>query len=134
MAWYDASENRPMAGRLLVMTILMAEFLAFCFVRRMLQGKGILRAVVLVIFVLLTNLSVIVLLIIWDFSSLQKAQGPYHLTVRELVFGDPDAERQRLLEKLYVAMLQETDPQVRHAYAESIAALKRKLPAAKVAE
>ena len=62
------------------------------------------------------------------------ALGPYRLTIRELLFGDPDAERQRLVEKLQLAMLQETDPQVRHAYAESIAALKSKLPAAKAVE
>jgi hypothetical protein len=52
------------------------------------------------------------------------ARGPYRLTIRELVFGDPDAERQRLMEKLHLAMLQETDPEVRRAYAESIAVLK----------
>lgn len=57
------------------------------------------------------------------------ARGPYRLTIRELVFGDPSAERQRLLEKLHLDMLQETDPEVRRAYAESIAALKRELPA-----
>lgn len=62
------------------------------------------------------------------------ARGPYHLTFRELMYGDPNAERQRLLEKLHLAMLQETDPKVRRAYAESIAALQRKLPAAKAAE
>ena len=53
------------------------------------------------------------------------AAAPYHLSLRELVYGDPDAERQRLMEKLHLAMLQETDPVVRQAYAESIAALKR---------
>jgi len=53
------------------------------------------------------------------------ARGHYHLTIRELVFGDPNAERQRLLEKLHLDMMQETDPEVRQAYAESIAALQR---------
>jgi hypothetical protein len=52
-------------------------------------------------------------------------RGPHRLTIRELVYGNPDAERQRLLEKLYMAMLQETDPQKRQAYAEAISALKR---------
>ncbi len=56
------------------------------------------------------------------------ARGPYRLTIRELVFGDPNAERQRLMEKLQLAMLQETDPEKRQAYAESIAALWRHLP------
>jgi hypothetical protein len=53
------------------------------------------------------------------------ARGPYRLTIRELVYGDPHAERQRLIEKLHLAMMQETDPKVRRAYAESIAALQR---------
>jgi hypothetical protein len=53
------------------------------------------------------------------------ATAPYHLSVRELVYGDPNAERQRLLEKLHLTMLQETDPEVRRAYAESIVALQR---------
>jgi aspartate aminotransferase-like enzyme len=45
--------------------------------------------------------------------------------VRELMLGDPNAERQRMLEKLHMDMLQETDPEVRRAYSESIAALQR---------
>jgi hypothetical protein len=53
------------------------------------------------------------------------ARGPYRLTIRELVFGDPNAERQRLLEKLHLDMMQETDPEMRRAYAESIAALQK---------
>lgn len=52
-------------------------------------------------------------------------RGSYRLTIRELVYGDPNAERQRLMEKLHLDMLQETDPEVRRAYAESIAALQR---------
>jgi hypothetical protein len=53
------------------------------------------------------------------------ARGPYRLTIRELMFGDPNAERQRLLEKLHLAMLQETDPKVRRTYSEAIATLQR---------
>jgi hypothetical protein len=69
------------------------------------------------------------------FYSERSARGPHRLTIRELVYGDPNAERQRLIEKLHLAMLQETDPEVGHAYAESIAALRRKLPpAAKAVE
>jgi len=61
--------------------------------------------------------------------------APYHLPLREMVFGDPDAERQRLLEKLHLALFEETDPEVRHAYAESIAALRRNAtPAAKATQ
>lgn len=53
------------------------------------------------------------------------ARVSHRLTIRELVFGDPHAERQRLMEKLHLAMMQENDPKVRQAYAESIAALQR---------
>lgn len=56
------------------------------------------------------------------------AAAPYHLSLRELVYGDPGAERQRLLEKLHLALLQEPDLEVRHAYAEAIAALRREEP------
>jgi hypothetical protein len=52
------------------------------------------------------------------------APAPYHLTLLELVYSDPEAERQRLMEKLHLAMLQETNPDLRQAYAESIAALR----------
>ena len=135
VTWPDASGNSPVVSRLPAMAILMAEFLAFCFVRGMLRGTGVLRAMVIVIFFLLVPLSGIVVLLIWDFAFPRKAQGPHDLTVRELVFGDPNAERQRLLENLYSAMLQETDPQVRQAYAESIAALKANgTPAAKATQ
>ena len=54
----------------------------------------------------------------------RKARASHRVTLRELVYGDPAAERQRLMEKLHRAMLQETDPQVRRAHAEAIAALK----------
>jgi ABC-type sugar transport system permease subunit len=116
------------------MAVLIAVFLAFWFVLGVLRDKPVLRAVVITIFFLLYPLSGIVVLLIWNFAFPRKGQGPYHLTVRELVFGDPSRERQRLLEKLQLAMLTETDPQVRQAYAESIAALNGKLPAAKVVE
>lgn len=46
-------------------------------------------------------------------------------TLRELVYGDPAAERQRLMEKLHLAMLHESDPQACQAYAEAIAVLQR---------
>ncbi|HEY2914285.1 MAG TPA: hypothetical protein VGK21_13065 [Candidatus Angelobacter sp.] len=136
----DAQGNSPTVSRLLAMAtfmaILMAVSLVFCFVLGMLRGKGVLRAVVIAIFLLLFRFDVIVgILLIWDFAFPRKAQGPYHLTLRELVFGDPDAERHRLIEKLHLAMLQETDPQVLQAYAEAIAALRtHEAPAAKATQ
>lgn len=70
-----------------------------------------------------------------NFVSERKARASHRVTLRELVYGDPEAERQRLMEKLHLAMLQETDPQVRRAYAEAIAALKTHgLPTANAAQ
>lgn len=121
-SWAITWSKAPVADRLLVMAILMAEFLAFIFVLEILRSKVVLRTVVILAFFLLLFPPVgIVVWLIWVFAFPRKAQGP---TLRELVHGDPDAERQRLLEKLHLAMLQETDPQVCHAYAEAIAALK----------
>jgi len=53
------------------------------------------------------------------------APPPYHLSFRELLLGDPFAERKRMIAKLEQSMADETDPEVRQAYAESIAALQR---------
>jgi hypothetical protein len=53
------------------------------------------------------------------------APPPYHLTWRELLLGDQGAEKERMIAKLEQSMREETDPEVRHAYAESIAALQR---------
>jgi|SRR5690349_12821314 len=63
------------------------------------------------------------------------APPPYHLTLRELLLGDSSAERKRMIALLERNMTQEPDPEVRHAYAESIAALRRhETPAAKAVE
>jgi len=65
----------------------------------------------------------------------RRTHGPYHLTMRELLLGDPLAERKRMLAKLEQTMMEETDPGLRQAYSESIAALRRHLPpGTKVAE
>jgi hypothetical protein len=126
---WSMSEDPP-TRRLLVMAILMAVFLAFCFVLGMLRSKAILRA--MVIFFLLFFPGGVVLWLIWNFAFPRKAQGPYHLTVRELLLGNQGAEKRRMIAKLEQSMREETDPQVRQAYAESIAALQANAsPAAK---
>jgi hypothetical protein len=43
--------------------------------------------------------------------------------VRELLLGNQGAEKRRMIAKLEQSMMEEPDPQVRQAYAESIAAL-----------
>jgi hypothetical protein len=62
------------------------------------------------------------------------APAPYHLSLRELVLGDPFAEKRRMMAKLEQSMADETEPEARLAYAEAIAALNRELPATKAAE
>jgi hypothetical protein len=65
----------------------------------------------------------------------RRARGPASHSLTELAYGNPDAERQRLMEKLHLTMLRETDPEVRRAYAESIAALRREqTPTAKATQ
>jgi hypothetical protein len=108
----------------------MAVFLAFCFVLAMLRSKVILRA--MVICFLLCFPGGVVLWLVWNFAFPRKMQGPYHLTVRELLLGNQGAEKRRMIAKLEQSMREETDPQVRQAYAESIAALQATAtPAAK---
>jgi hypothetical protein len=62
------------------------------------------------------------------FSKKRLTHPPYHLTRRELLLGDHIAERQRMIARLEQTMMEETDPGLRQAYAESIAALRRHLP------
>jgi hypothetical protein len=50
--------------------------------------------------------------------------SPRNLTIRELIEGDPEAERQRLIESLHLALLQENDPELRLAYEQAITTLK----------
>ena len=140
------SRNSPLASRPLDMAIFVVGMLAAGHVPGMLRGRlrALLALLLVVLFCLLfryrhdiyPHYSTLGLFLTFSLVFHRKAiaRSPNHLTIRELVFGDPDAERQRLLEKMHLAMLHETDPQMRQAYAESIAALKRKLPAVKATE
>lgn len=49
---------------------------------------------------------------------------PRNLTGRELIKSDPDADRVRMIETLHLDMLQETDPELRQAYAQAISDLR----------
>lgn len=62
-----------------------------------------------------------------NFLSIWKgfAPPPYHLTRRELLLGDPVAEKKRMIAKLEQSMREGTHPEVRRAYAEAIATLER---------
>ena len=132
--WHSAWPSRPLA-----MAILTATLLAARYVPGMLGGKlrALLAALVVIFFCLLLRShrdidqyaplgGILVFCLVFHRKAL--APPPYHLTVRELIYGDPDTERKRLVAKLHLAMMQETDPKLRQAYAQSIAALKRNLP------
>jgi len=131
------SQNSPLVSRPLDMAIFVAGMLAAGHLPRMLRGRlrALLAVLIVAFFCLLhrdhydiyNHYSTLGLFFLFSLVLLRKAPAPppYHLTLRELVYGDPEAERQRLIEKLHLAMMQETDPELRHAYAESIAALKR---------
>lgn len=143
-------QRSPLVSRPLDMAIFMAVILAAIYVPGMLRGR--LRAELAVLIVvsfcwlyrdhsayshdIYFHYNTLGFILIYGLVFHRKAivRSTDRLTIRELLFGDPDAERQRLLEKLHLALLQETDPEVRHAYAKSITALKRKLPAAKAVE
>jgi hypothetical protein len=126
------------ASRPIEMAVVTAVFFASLFVPGMMRRRLriLLALLIAAVFVLLWRYQpdlanhywVFFWLVAYNFVFYREisasAPPPYPLSLRELVFGDPNAERQRLMEKLHWAMLQETDPQVCHAYAEAIAALK----------
>ena len=125
------------ASQSIDMAVITAVYFASVFVPGMMRGRlrALVALLVAAIFGLLCRYNPDVADHYWMFFWLvainfafyreRPARGPYRLTIRELVFGDPNAERKRLLEKLHLTMLQETDPEMRRAYAESIAALQR---------
>jgi hypothetical protein len=64
-----------------------------------------------------------------------RRSASHPMPLRELVCGDQITERQRMIARLEQTMMEETDPELRQAYAESIAALRRHLqPGTKVVE
>lgn len=132
----DMWRNAPLVSRPLDMTIFMVVLLPIRHLPRLLRGKlrAVLAGLIVVFFCLLHHYrydmafhySILAMMLINGLVFQRKALAPTrHFTIRELVYGDPNAERQRLMEKLHLTMLQETDPQMRQAYAESIAALQR---------
>jgi hypothetical protein len=69
------------------------------------------------------------------FYSKPSTPPPYHLSMRELLIGDPFAEKKRMIAKLERSMEEATDPELQNAYATAIAALQRgESPMIKAAE
>jgi hypothetical protein len=141
MAWWVTSptmnDTPTVLTRPVDITVLTATYFVSLFVPGMLRrsARVLLALLIAAIFALLWryqpdlahHYSLFFWIVAFNFAFYREkpARGPYRVTIRELVYGDPNAERQRLTEKLHLAMLQETDPEVRRAYAESIAALQR---------
>ena len=147
--------HRPLVSRPLDMAIFMAVILVARYVPAMLRGRlRVELAVLIVVFFcwlyrgvyshdfysygLFFHYSILAFILTCSLVFHQKAPAPspYHLTLRELLYDDPNAERQRLMEKFHLAMRQETDPEIRQVYAEAIAVLHRdgSSPAAKATE
>jgi hypothetical protein len=142
----DMWRRSPLVSRPLDMAIFMAVVLAAIYVPGMLRGrlKAELAVLIVVSFCWLyrdhsaishdiySHYNILAVILIYGLVFHRKAIAPppYHLTLRELVYGDPNAERQRLMEKLHLAVLHEADPEVRQAYTEAIAVLQRNGPPA----
>jgi hypothetical protein len=140
-SWWMTSPmwgNSPLVSRPLDMAIFVAVMFAAVHLPRLIRGRlRALLAVLLVAFFCLlhrdrydiyNHYSTLGIFCFFSLVLTGNASTPptYHLILRELVYGDPEAERQRLLAKVHLAMMQETDPELRRAYAESIAALRSK--------
>ena len=153
MGWWLTSPilrpTRSLLSRSIDMAVIAVTYFASLFVPGMMRGRlrALMVLLIAAIFGLLWRYNPGVaehdLIFFWmvasNFAFHRKAPAsappPYHLSFRELLLGDPFAERKRMIAKLEQSMANETDPEVCHAYAESIAALRRNLPpAAKVVE
>jgi hypothetical protein len=147
----DMWRRSPLVSRPLDMAIFMAVLLACRYLPGMLRGR--LRAELAVLIVVFfcwlyrdhgidshdiySHYNILAVILTYALVFNRKATAPplYHLTLRELLLGDPFAERRRMIVKLEQSMADETDPEVRQAYAESIAVLRRNVsPAARATE
>ncbi len=131
-----AWNNSPVLGRLLDMAILTAGFLVIDFLPGMLRKRlRILLAVLSALFFfwlfrdhhsLYDHYSVLGFVFVNNLLFYRKAvprRGP-HLTLRELLTGDPEAERKRMIDKLDLDTVQEADPALRTAYEQAVLTLK----------
>lgn len=144
MSWWFTSpetwHHAPLVSRPLDIGVFIAVFLAISYLQGTLRGwlRAALAVLIVIFFVwldlyhyeladhyaILVGVSVMSLI----FYRKKLPPPPYHLTLRELLLGDQIAERQRMIARLEQTMMQETDPELRQAYAESIAAIRRNLP------
>jgi len=130
----------PIISRPLDMAVLIVGFLGLKYLPEMLRGwlRAVLAVLIVISFCLLFHYSSdmahhylpLGILFIWClvFHRKKLPPPPYHLPLRELLLGDTFAERKRMIAKLEQTMMEETDPGLRQAYAESIAALRRRVP------
>jgi hypothetical protein len=128
------------------MLVIMATYLASGLVPGMLTRR--LRVLVTLLIVailgllwrfnpgLLNHYWMLFLIVVHNFAFYRKlAPPPQYLSWRELLMSDPTAARRRMIAKLERTMMEETDPDVRHAYAEAIAVLQtHEAPAAKATQ
>lgn len=146
MMWTVDGSKPTLVVRPLAMAVLTATYFASLFVPGMMRRRlrVLLALLITAIYGLLRcyqrDLAEHYWMFFWFVASncvlysKRHAPAPYHLSWRELVFGDPFAEKRRMLAKLEQSMADETEPEARLAYAEAIAALNKELPTVKAAE
>lgn len=133
-AWYLAasSASRPFATIAVTAILLASVYLPgmLSAVKRIVIGVAILIVGVLLFCYLpeFRNTYHCVPIIVCNFVFHREYQPPpsFKISYRELVFGDPQAERSRLISQLERTTSEESDPERRQAYANSLEALRLK--------
>lgn len=123
----------PLAAAVLIAALLASAYLPgmLSIAQRIAVGIALLIIYVLVLFYLpeFREIYCIVIPIIAVNVVLYREYRPppsFKMTYRELLLGDPQAERTRLISQLERTVSEETDPERRQAYASSLAALRLK--------
>jgi hypothetical protein len=146
LAWFLSSpsswRNTPVLSRPLDMAVFAAIFWAGILLPGMMRGalRALLVLFIAAVFLLLYHYNFALadhyliwgLILVFNLASHRKRSPPplFKVTFRELLRGDTSEERRRLIASLERTMAHEADPELRQAYAQSIAALRSNEPAA----
>jgi hypothetical protein len=132
-AWYLVrfSTLRPLAAIVVTAALLASAYLPgmLSTAQRIAVGIALLISAVLIFFYLpgfRDGYWIVIPMIAGNVVFYREYQPPpsFKMTWRELLLGDPQAERTRLISQLERTMSEETDPERRQAYASSLAALR----------
>jgi len=137
--------DRPGNWRL-DMAIIMAAYIAISYFPRMLRGtwRVLLGLLITALFILLfyyrvdvfNHYSAVALALVSSLVFHRNRQPPpsFPMTYRELLQGDPNQERKRLITSLEGTMEQESNAELRQAYAQAITVLESQEPQIAVKE